>query len=69
VDSINALSTEYGPIAKEAAFEVTAVELEAYAPPSSKIRMRTLTSFPALVARCSARATWSRSTCSHCVAT
>ena len=35
-----------GPTANEAAFDVTAVELDAYAPPSSRIRMRTLTSLP-----------------------
>ena len=38
-----------------AAFEATAVEEDAYAPPSSRIRMRTLTSRPSRVARCSAQ--------------
>ena len=51
--SISALSTAYGPHAKDAAFDVTAVELEAYAPPSSRMRTRTFTSFPSRVARCS----------------
>ena len=37
VASISALSTRYGPSANDAAFEATAVELEAYAPPSSRI--------------------------------
>jgi hypothetical protein len=60
VDSISAFATLYGPSAKEAAFDVTAVELEAYAPPSSRIRIRTQTSSPALDARCShqIRAGW-----------
>ena len=60
VPSISRLSTAYGPTAKEHALEMTAVELDAYAPPSSRIRMRTATSFPAFVARCSAqiRAGW-----------
>ena len=50
--------------ANEAAFDVTAVELEAYAPPSSRICMCTETSSPARVARCSQRmrAGW-RCTC------
>ena len=39
--SMSTLSTRYGPTANEQAFEITAVELEAYAPPSSRIRMRT----------------------------
>ena len=58
--SISALSTRYGPHAKAHAFATTAVELEAYAPPSSRIFMRTLTSRPSRVARCSAqmRAGW-----------
>jgi hypothetical protein len=53
VDSMSALSVPYGPAANDAAFEATAVELDAYAPPSSRIRMRTLTSRPSRVARCS----------------
>ena len=40
------LSTAYGPTANEQAFEMTAVELDAYAPPSMRIRMRTATSSP-----------------------
>ena len=58
--SIRTLSTPYGPGAKEHALEITAVELDAYAPPSRRIRMRTETSLPARVARCSAqtRAGW-----------
>src|SRR5262249_10274827 len=55
VDSISALSTRYGPTAKDAAFEQTAVELEAYAPPSRRIRIRTHTRRPSRVARCSAQ--------------
>ncbi len=42
------LSTAYGPTANEQAFEITAVELDAYAPPSMRIRMRTETSCPDL---------------------
>ena len=47
-------------MAKDAALEVTAVELDAYAPPSSRIFIRTFTSSPARVARCShqIRAGW-----------
>ena len=45
--------TAYGPHANEAAFEVTAVELEAYAPPSSRIRACTETSLPSRFPRCS----------------
>ena len=46
------------------ALGIDPVELEAYAPPSSRIRMRTATSRPSFVARCSAqmragcRCTW-----------
>jgi hypothetical protein len=40
---------------KEAALEHTAVELDAYAPPSSRILMWTVTSLPSRVARCSAQ--------------
>ena len=64
MDSISAFSTLYGPQANDAAFEVTAAELEAYAPPSSRIRAWTQTSLPARVARCSiqifagCRCTW-----------
>ncbi len=64
VDSSSAFATAYGPHANAAAFDVTAVELDAYAPPSSRIRMRTQTSFPSRSARCSAqifagcRCTW-----------
>jgi hypothetical protein len=53
--SISTFSTAYGPTAKEHAFEMTAVELEAYAPPSIRTRMRTATSRPSRVARCSAQ--------------
>ena len=44
--SMRTLSTAYGPTANEQAFEITAVELDAYAPPSIRIRMRTATSCP-----------------------
>jgi hypothetical protein len=40
-ESISAFGTSYGPQANEAAFEQTAVELDAYAPPSSRIRALT----------------------------
>src|SRR4051812_12507124 len=40
-ESISALGTSYGPQANDAAFEHTAVELDAYAPPSRTIRHRT----------------------------
>jgi hypothetical protein len=40
-DVMRAFGTAYGPAAKHAAFEHTAVELDAYAPPSSTIRART----------------------------
>ncbi len=53
VDSTSALSTRYGPIANDAAFDATAVELDAYAPPSSRMRMRTHVTRPSRVARCS----------------
>jgi len=53
--SIKALSTAYGPTANDAAFDVTAVELEAYAPPSSRMRTRTFTSLPSRLERCSAQ--------------
>ena len=58
--SIATFGTRTGRTANDAAFEVTAVELEAYAPPSSRIRMRTQTSLPSRFARCSAqiRAGW-----------
>ena len=55
VASISAFGTLYGPHAKEAALAVTAVELDAYAPPSSRTCMWTQTSRPSRVARCSAR--------------
>ena len=42
-------ATAYGPHANEAAFDVTAVELEAYAPPSSRIRIRTRDELPVAV--------------------
>ena len=48
----------------EADLTETAVELDAYAPPSSRMRIRTQTSFPSRFARCSAqirdgcRCTW-----------
>ena len=51
--SVSAFGTAYGPQAKEAAFEQTAVELEAYAPPSRRIFVLTQTSFPSRLARCS----------------
>jgi hypothetical protein len=35
--SMVAFGTSYGPAAKEHALAITAVELDAYAPPSSKI--------------------------------
>ena len=44
--SMRAFGTAYGPHANEAAFDVTAVELEAYAPPSSRIFAWTATSLP-----------------------
>jgi len=37
-ESISAFGTSYGPQANEAALEHTAVELDAYAPPSRRIR-------------------------------
>ena len=43
---MSAFGTAYGPAAKQAAFEQTAVEEDAYAPPSSTIRARTKTSRP-----------------------
>ena len=57
---MSALSTRYGPSANEAAFDATAVELEAYAPPSSRIRIRMHVRRPSRVARCShqMRAGW-----------
>jgi hypothetical protein len=60
VASSSALSTRYGPTAKDAAFEATAVELDAYAPPSRRIRIRTQVMRPSRVARCShhMRAGW-----------
>ena len=64
VDSISAFGDSYGPSENDAAFDVTAVEDDAYAPPSSRILKRTLTSLPSRVARCShhMRAGW-RCTC------
>ena len=57
---MSAFGTAYGPHANEAAFEVTAVELEAYAPPSRRIFAWTATSFPSRFPRCSIqiRAGW-----------
>ena len=46
VVSISAFGTAYGPHANDAAFAVTAVELDAYAPPSRRIRIRTQSELP-----------------------
>jgi hypothetical protein len=53
VHSISAFGTAYGPHAKHAALAVTAVELEAYAPPSSRILIRAQMRRPSRLARCS----------------
>ncbi len=53
--STRTFSTAYGPTANEHAFEITASDEDAYAPPSRRIRIRTETSCPAAVARCSAQ--------------
>ena len=55
VPSTRTFSTLYGPAAKQQAFASTAVELDAYAPPSRRMRAWTATSRPSRVARCSAQ--------------